>query len=92
MESDLQQYLLSWIPTYCCVTNSCCFEILWSDLKDLGNHQYFIIASDKIKEMTNWSPDGKIWRCACDYASELQQWIVHPKAHTRCLFIPKVGF
>ena len=83
---DLQDWLLSWIPRQCCVTNECCWEIRSSEVQSLPNDQWRIVASGQVLKRTDWSPDGKYYRCACD--SKDGKWVVHPTAFTRCLFVP----
>lgn len=43
-----------------------------------------IRATGQILARTNWSPDGRWWRCACDRIEG--KWIVHLNANTRCIF------
>jgi hypothetical protein len=60
-------WLLSWIPAYCCVTNDCCWEVAERDLASLSDDKWQVVATGQVRERTNWSPDGKFYRCACDY-------------------------
>lgn len=83
-------WLLTWIPAYCCVTNDCCWEVKSSELDSLPDDKWRVKATDQIKERTNWSPDGKFYRCACDY--EGGKWVRHERANTRCIFPPQIGF
>jgi hypothetical protein len=87
--SDTHNWLLSWIAHECCVTNDCCFEILERDVIDLGGNQLRIVASGQVVQRRGHSPDGKYYRCACDNIAG--KWVVHPAAHTRCLFTPMQG-
>ena len=81
-------WLLSWIPAYCCVTNDCCWEVAERDLDPLPDDKWQVKATGQVRERTNWSPDGKFYRCACDYDSAAGVWIRHVGANTRCLFVP----
>jgi hypothetical protein len=81
-------WLLSWIPAYCCVTNDCCWEVAEKDLTALQDDKWQVKATGQVRERTNWSPDGKFYRCACDYDSAAGIWIRHIGANTRCLFVP----
>jgi len=87
--SEHHNWLLSWIASSCCVTNDCCFEIAERDVVDLGNNKLRIVASGQVVERKGFSPDGKYYRCACDLNDG--KWVVHPTAHTRCLFTPMQG-
>jgi hypothetical protein len=81
-------WLLSWIPAYCCVTNDCCWEVAEQDLTPLPEDKWQVRATGQVRERTNWSPDGKFYRCACDYDNAGGVWIRHIGAHTRCIFVP----
>ena len=81
-------WLLSWIPAYCCVTNDCCWEVAERDLSSLPDDKWQVLATGQVRERTNWSPDGKFYRCACDYDSAAGVWNRHVGANTRCLFVP----
>jgi hypothetical protein len=81
-------WLLSWIPAYCCVTNDCCWEVAEKDLASLPDDKWQVLATGQVRERTNWSPDGKFYRCACDYDTAGGKWIRHIGANTRCLFVP----
>lgn len=85
-----QDWLLSWIPATCCVTNNCCFESSFKDLTPLPDDHWKINATGQVLKRTGWSPDGKYWRCACDYDSE-KGWVKHPAAFTRCIYPPMQG-
>jgi hypothetical protein len=41
-----------------------------------------------VRHRTDWSPDGKFYRCACDYDSGKGKWVRHQGANTRCVFVP----
>lgn len=84
-------WLLSWIPSYCCVTNDCCREVHESDVTSLPNDFWRINASGQVLKRTAFSPNGRYYRCYCDYDSTQGKWIVHPTAHTRCIFPPFHG-
>jgi hypothetical protein len=79
-------WLLSWVPHSCCVTNDCCWEIQESELKPLPGDRWEVLSTGQIRRRTDWSPDGKFYRCACDYTGTT--WIKHQGANTRCLFVP----
>ena len=85
-------WLLSWIPATCCVTNDCCWEISESELRPLPDDNYEVKSTGQVRKRTDWSPDGKHYRCACDYDAASRQWVKHQGANTRCLFIPMRGF
>lgn len=86
---ELQAYLATWIPGYCCVTSNCCFEIFSNHLVDLGDMKHKIIASGQ-EIVANYSPDGKYWRCACEQVNGIYTKFLEAK--TYCLFIPRLGF
>lgn len=83
--SEQHNYLLSWIPAQCCVTNNCCFEIHYEDIEPLADGMWRIRASGQVVR-AQWSKDGHYYRCACDPIGGT--WVVSPGAHTRCLFVP----
>lgn len=87
---DLKDYLSTFMSKNCCFTNNCCFPISHSDVVDLGNNRFKIVASGQEVNATGFSPDGKYWRCACDLDMN-GGWKVHLKANTRCLYIPFQG-
>lgn len=87
-DSHSNPWLLSWIPAYCCVTNDCCWEIEARELESLPEDKWRVKTTGQVRERTNWSPDGKWYRCACDYDSGSGKWIRHIGANTRCLFVP----
>lgn len=78
--------LRKWIPASCCVTNNCCFKVEVRDMTPLPDGYYRVVASGQIIRRTEYSQDGNFWRCACDMIEG--KWVVHPKAHTRCVFPP----
>jgi hypothetical protein len=81
-------WLLSWIPATCCVTNDCCWEITESELKPLPDDNWEVVSTGQVRKRTDWSPDGKFYRCACDYDAASRHWIKHQGANTRCIFVP----
>lgn len=85
-------HLLDWIPATCCVTNDCCWEIAERDLKALPDDEYEVRATGQVRKRTAYSPDGKFYRCACDYDNVNKNWVRHQGANTRCLFIPQRMF
>lgn len=100
-----QAYMLSFIPTSCCVSNECCWEITEKDVTGLPSGDYIINATGQRMSSTKGmegntvgalkiSPDQKFYRCACDCQLEDNDciWIKHDKANSRCLFIPNRGF
>src|SRR5262245_50501009 len=52
-------WLLSWIPSACCVTNDCCWEIRERELTPLPDDEWMVLATGQVRKRTNWSPDGK---------------------------------
>lgn len=70
----------------CCCTNSCCREAKAGEVVHVEGDNYRIVPSGQIIKRTGWSPDGRTVRCACDMIDG--KWTVHPKAHTRCLYLP----
>ena len=81
---DENGWLRQWIPVHCCVTNNCCFEIKASELEPLAGDAWKICATGQVLARTDWSPDGRWWRCACDFIEG--HWVVHREANTRCIF------
>lgn len=81
-------WLLSWIPATCCVTNDCCWEISEREVKALPDDEWQVVSTGQVRKRTDWSPDGKFYRCACDYDQASKHWIKHQGANTRCLFVP----
>jgi hypothetical protein len=81
-------WLLSWIPATCCVTNDCCWQVTERELKSLPNDQWEVISTGQVRNRTDWSPDGKFYRCACDYDATSRHWVRHQGANTRCIFVP----
>ncbi len=84
-------WLLTWIPWNCCVTHDCCREITEKDVTSLPDDYWRINASGQVLRRTAASPDGKWYRCACDWNTSTGKWVVHPQAHTRCFFAPDLG-
>lgn len=85
--SYANDYLKSWIPATCCVTNDCCWEI--SPTEVIEKQETVIIKSTGQERPKQYSPDGKYYRCACDFDNETKQWIKHQGANTRCIFVPQ---
>ena len=69
-------WLLSWIPTTCCVTNDCCWEVSEDELRPLSGDRWQVLATGQVVTRTDWAPDGKFYRCACDLAHRL---LLHPQ-------------
>lgn len=90
-ESHSNPWLLSWIPAYCCVTNDCCWEIGADEVKSVGDDQWRVKTTGQVRPRTAYSPDGKYYRCACDYESDKGTWLRHLGANTRCLFVPMMS-
>ena len=82
-------WLLSWIPATCCVTNDCCWEVSERELRSLPDDEWEVRSTGQVRKRTGWSPDGKFYRCACDYDNADKKWIRHQGANTRCIFIPQ---
>ena len=81
-------WLLSWIPATCCVTNDCCWEVSERELKSLPDDEWEVRSTGQIRKRTAYSPDGKFYRCACDYDNVDKHWVKHQGANTRCIFVP----
>ncbi len=81
-------WLLTWIPPSCCVTNDCCWEVTERELRPLADDKWEVRSTGQVRWRTDWSPDGKFYRCACDYDSASNRWIKHQGAYTRCIFVP----
>jgi hypothetical protein len=84
------EWLKSWIPRRCCVSSGergCCFIVQPGTVRSLGDDRWQVIASGEVLPRTDWSPDGKFYRCACDMIDG--KWTIHDKAHTRCIFPPR---
>jgi hypothetical protein len=81
-------WLLSWIPATCCVTNDCCWEVSERELRSLPDDEWEVKSTGQVRKRTGWSPDGKFYRCACDYDNVDKHWVKHQGANTRCLFVP----
>lgn len=85
-DQQTNAWLRTWIPPSCCVTNNCCFQVPSTSVRPLPNDQWQILATGQVLKRTDFSQDGKYWRCACDWDGG--QWVVHEKAMTRCIFPP----
>jgi hypothetical protein len=83
--------LLEWIPATCCVTNDCCWEISSSEVTSLPDDEWKIHSTGQVRKRTAFSPDGKYYRCACDYDLNEKTWNKHQGANTRCIFVPHQG-
>lgn len=81
-------WLLSWIPATCCVTNDCCWEVSERELRSLPDDLWEVRSTGQVRVRTGWSPDGKFYRCACDYDQTNRVWNRHQGAYTRCIFVP----
>lgn len=81
-------WLLSWIPATCCVTNDCCWEVSERELRSLPEDEWEVRSTGQVRKRTAYSPDGKFYRCACDYDEPSKKWIKHQGARTRCIFVP----
>jgi hypothetical protein len=80
-----------WIPTSCCCSNSCCFEIGAADVTELGNGKWRIEATGE-EIAAKLSRDGAWVRCACSYSQILGKWLpADAFGTTHCLFIPLLG-
>src|SRR3990167_9269952 len=83
-DAQTQNWLKTWIPVACCITNNCCFRIKETDAIPLPGDAWEIVATKQQLNRTAWSPDGHYWRCACDRIEG--KWVAHLNAHTRCIF------
>lgn len=72
----------------CCCTNSCCWEISASEVEPLPGDMWRIRSTGQELRRTDFSPDGKYYRCACDYDINTGKWNKHQGAKTRCLYVP----
>jgi hypothetical protein len=81
-------WLLSWIPATCCVTNDCCWEVSERELRSLPDDEWEVRSTGQVRKRTAYSPDGKFYRCACDYDNADKHWVKHQGANTRCIFVP----
>src|SRR3989304_4909226 len=86
-QANEHEWLRSWIPQSCCVTNQCCFQIRAHDVTPLSRDEWRVELTGEIAKRTGWSPDGGYYRCAC--VNVAGNWIQSPTAHTRCLFVPR---
>lgn len=87
-EGHSNPWLLSWIPTECCVTNDCCWEVGRTELTPLPHDRWRVVSTGQELYRKDWSPDGRYYRCACDYDAGSGKWIRHQGATTRCVFVP----
>ena len=87
-EHHSNPWLLSWIPATCCVTNDCCWEVSERELQSLPDDEWEVRSTGQVRKRTAYSPDGKFYRCACDYDNIDKHWIKHQGANTRCIFVP----
>lgn len=74
------------ISTSCCCTNDCCREADPGEIVHVEGDTYRIAPSGQLIRRSGWSPDGRTIRCACDHIEG--KWVVHPKALTRCIYLP----
>ncbi len=74
------------ISTSCCCSNSCCAEAKEGEVVHVRDDLYRIVPSGQVIQRTGWSPDGRTIRCSCDFIDGA--WVKHPKALTRCLYLP----
>jgi hypothetical protein len=81
-------WLLSWIPATCCVTNDCCWEVSERELRAMPDDEWEVRSTGQVRKRTAFSPDGKFYRCACDYDNVDKHWVRHQGANTRCIFVP----
>jgi hypothetical protein len=90
-------FYASFVPTECCFTSTCCWEIGEDEVEDMGNSRYRIKATGQVVVRRGYSPDGAFHRCACDpvvgqtISPIPQRWLIHAGANTRCLFTPSNG-
>lgn len=72
----------------CCCTNGCCRETDPGEVQHVDGDTYRIVPTGQLIKRTGWSPDGRTIRCACDHDPTNNTWVSHPKASTRCLYLP----
>lgn len=89
-QTELKDYLRTFMETDCCFTQDCCFIIQEKDVQDLGGMFYKILATGQQIKARDYSPDGQYWRCACDAFSG--GWKVWDGANTRCLYVPRTSY
>jgi hypothetical protein len=53
-----------------------------------GEDRWQVRSTGQVLKRTDWSPDGRFYRCACDYDGGERHWVKHQGANTRCLFVP----
>jgi hypothetical protein len=75
------------IDSKCCCTNGCCYEVEPSAVQPLGplGNRWRILETGQEVLRTDWSPDGRTYRCACTLRAD-KGWAKDPKASTRCLY------
>jgi len=79
------------IEVNCCCSNSCCWEIGEHEVRSLPNDNWEIRSTGQVVKRTDYSPDGRYYRCACDYDGKTGRWNRHQGANTRCLYVPFQG-
>jgi hypothetical protein len=74
------------IAVSCCCSNDCCREAPSTEFENLGGDLYRSTVTGQTIKRTGWSAGGYI-KCACDLNGQ-GQWVKHPLANVRCLFVP----
>jgi hypothetical protein len=82
--SEEHDWLLSWIPTSCCVTSDCCYRIEAGEIEPQPEDRWKIRATGQVLKRTDWSPDGRTYRCAC--VLQEGKYVQDRSAHTYCIF------
>jgi hypothetical protein len=77
------------IQQACCCTNNCCFEIKASDVTpiDDGGKEWIVRETGERVTRTQWSEDGKFYRCACELRDG--KYVIDRKDRTRCIIPAK---
>lgn len=85
-QTSLPESCHGFLSPACCCTANCCFVINYGDVEPLPDDQWRIKATGQVVKRTDWSKDGRYWRCACEQRNGA--WVVDLKDRTRCLYVP----
>lgn len=77
-----------WINFTCCCTNEGCREVQEGELEQIGADEYRVVMTGEIVKRTDWSKDGSFIRCASEWSTEQNRWLIGPQYKTRCLYVP----